>query len=238
MKGAVIMLDVSPVLTYKEIIIRIVCSLIVGIIIGVERENKHHAAGTRTHMLVSMGSCIAMLTNIVLINTYSSAVDPGRFGAAVISGIGFIGAGTIVHDKFSAKGLTTAAGVWAAACLGIASGAGFWQIAIAGAVVVFIILSVIYSIQKKVFGMRSSQVTLYLKCGNAVEAMSFLNDVFAKNKINISNIKVSDDGESKSMEIDFKFGGVHQKESMSDILVSLSENDNIKEVYVNYGDEI
>ena len=232
------MINISSVLTYKELIIRIACSLVVGIIIGVERENKHHAAGTRTHMLVSMSSCIAMLTNIVLINTYNSGVDPGRFGAAVISGIGFIGAGTIVHDKFSAKGLTTAAGIWAAACLGLAAGAGFWQVALIGAAVVFIILSVIYSIQKSVFGMRSSQITLYMKCANAMEAMSFLNDIFEKDRINISNIKVSDDGDDKDMEINFKFGGLHQKESMNDMLVSLSENDNIKEVYINYGDEI
>ena len=232
------MINISPVLTYKEIIIRIVCSLIVGFIIGFERENKHHAAGTRTHMLVSIGSCIAMLTNIILINTYSSGVDPGRFGAAVISGIGFIGAGTIVHDKFSAKGLTTAAGIWAVACLGIASGAGFWLVAIVGAVLVFVILSVIYKLQKSVFGMRSSQITLYLKCNNAVEAMTFLNNVFEKDRINISNIKVSDNGDVKDMEIEFKFGGVHQKESLNDMLVSLSENDNIKEVYINYGSEI
>ena len=232
------MTHISSVLTYDEIIIRLLCALAVGFIIGFERERKHHVAGTRTHMLVSLSACIAMITNEAIFTAYDLGTDPGRFGAAVISGMGFIGAGTIVHDKFSAKGLTTAAGVWAVACLGLASGAGLWPLALVGAGLTFIVLSVIYKVQKNIFGMRSNYVTLSAQCENIVDAVGFLNELFEKNKIVISNMKIDGDGDVRTIQVSFLFGGIHQKRSMKEIITSLSENDDIKEVSVDYGSEV
>lgn len=110
-----------------EICSRILLSMFIGGIVGVQREFKQTAAGFRTHTLVALGSCVAMLTNEYLFRIYSHicTIDIARMGSYVISGIGFLGAGSIIKDGFRIQGLTTAAGLWVVACLGIAGKQGF-----------------------------------------------------------------------------------------------------------------
>ena len=99
--------------------VRLALALICGGILGLERTRKQRAAGMRTYMLVCVGSCLIMLTNQYLFQVTHTG-DPMRLGAQVVSGIGFLGAGTImVTRRHQVKGLTTAAGLWAVACLGI-----------------------------------------------------------------------------------------------------------------------
>src|SRR5690606_40468539 len=119
-----------------EGILRIFLAMIMGGFIGIERELVNRPAGFRTHTLVCMGSALVMTTSQYLFNTYSDIVnlDPARLGAQVISGIGFLGAGTIMNDGHRVRGLTTAASLWVVACLGLAVGAGYY----AGAVAAFI----------------------------------------------------------------------------------------------------
>lgn len=114
------------------IVIRVLLALIIGGIIGLERESKKQAAGFRTYMLVCLGATLVMMTNQYICNVFEAG-DPSRLGAQVISGIGFLGAGTIiVTRKSQVRGLTTAAGLWSAACIGLAIGIGFYE----GAIVV------------------------------------------------------------------------------------------------------
>lgn len=111
---------------------KIVLAMIAGGILGLEREFKNRPAGLRTFMLVSVGSTLVMLTNQYVCDTYSHLnIDPTRMGAQVISGIGFLGVGTIIVTRRNhVKGLTTAAGLWASACIGLAIGIGFYSGAI------------------------------------------------------------------------------------------------------------
>lgn len=132
-------------LNFFTIFFRMFLAVFVGGVIGMERDVKHRAAGLRTHMLVCMGAAIVMMTNEYVVITYPDLdVDLTRMGAQVVSGIGFIGAGTIlVTSENRIKGLTTAAGLWAAATLGLAIGIGFYEIAVVGtlaivAIVVFL----------------------------------------------------------------------------------------------------
>lgn len=119
---------------YIEILIRFALAVILGGIIGVERSGTNHDAGLRTHILVSLGSACVMIVSESLVNDYSG--DVMRLGAQVISGIGFLGAGCIlVHGK-RIRGLTTAAGLWATACLGLAIGSGYYFIAISMAALI------------------------------------------------------------------------------------------------------
>ena len=112
--------------TYLAIAVRITVSVILGGIIGLERGLKNRPAGLRTYMLVSVGSCLIMLTN-QYVNQVFATGDPVRMGAQVVSGIGFLGAGTIVVTRRNQiKGLTTAAGLWAAAAVGLAIGVGLY----------------------------------------------------------------------------------------------------------------
>lgn len=118
--------------TYISIIIRILAAFLLGGVIGMERGMKNRPAGLRTYMLVCVGSCLIMLTNQYIYQVFDTG-DPVRMGAQVVSGIGFLGAGTIVVTKRNQiRGLTTAAGLWAAAAVGLAIGIGFYEAAVLG----------------------------------------------------------------------------------------------------------
>ena len=125
--------------TYLAVILRIVVAVIFGGIIGLERGMKNRPAGLRTYMLVCVGACLVMLTNQYLFQVTQTG-DPMRLGAQVVSGIGFLGAGTIVVTKHNQiKGLTTAAGLWSAAGVGLALGVGFYEAAVAAGFAVFFV---------------------------------------------------------------------------------------------------
>jgi putative Mg2+ transporter-C (MgtC) family protein len=128
-------------ITYLSVILRILAAVIFGGAIGLERGMKNRPAGLRTYMLVCVGSCLIMLTNQYLFQV-SQAGDPMRLGAQVVSGIGFLGAGTIIVTKHNQiKGLTTAAGLWASAGVGLALGVGFYEAAFTAGIAVFSILT-------------------------------------------------------------------------------------------------
>ena len=135
-------MDIREV-TWLAVILRILVAFILGGALGMERGLKQRPAGLRTYMLVCVGACMIMLTNQYIFQAFGTG-DPVRMGAQVVSGIGFLGAGTIIVTKHSQiKGLTTAAGLWAAAAVGLATGIGFYEAAVAGALVIFLTLTVL-----------------------------------------------------------------------------------------------
>lgn len=115
---------------YEAILIRIILSAILGGMVGFEREVHGCAAGLRTHILVSVGSAVFMITSIEVASMYShlGAVDPSRIAANVVAGIGFLGAGAIIRYGASIRGLTTAASIWAVAAIGLSAGAGLYVV--------------------------------------------------------------------------------------------------------------
>ncbi|MFV0558170.1 MAG: MgtC/SapB family protein [Enterococcus sp.] len=149
---------VDLVLTIPEIMIRLSLALLVAGIIGFEREYKNHPAGIRTHILVCLGACIIaliqtevygmaiqdVLANPKLENTIR--IDEARLIAQVVSGVGFLGAGTIIVTKQSVTGLTTAASIWSVAALGIAIGMGYYLIGILGFLSILLSLTVVKKI--------------------------------------------------------------------------------------------
>lgn len=129
--------------TLQAVVFRLVLSVLIGGILGFERGLKNRPAGLRTYVLVCVGATIVMLTNQYIYQNAGTG-DPVRMGAQVISGIGFLGAGTIMvtpHNQI--KGLTTAAGLWASACVGLALGIGAYEIAMIGGVTIFIVLTLL-----------------------------------------------------------------------------------------------
>lgn len=128
-------------ITYVSICLRILTAVVIGGILGVERGRKNRPAGLRTYMLVCVGSCLIMLTNQYVYQAAATG-DPTRLGAQVISGIGFLGAGTIIVTKHNQiKGLTTAAGLWASAGIGLALGIGFYEAALIAGLAIYLILT-------------------------------------------------------------------------------------------------
>lgn len=123
-------------------LIRLALAFILAGLVGFEREKKGHAAGLRTHILVCMGAALTTLTGVFCAQTLGFASDPMRIGAQVISGIGFIGAGTIMVTRGThVRGLTTAAGLWSTAAIGLALGAGFYEGAVACTLLISIVIS-------------------------------------------------------------------------------------------------
>ncbi len=175
-------------------------------IIGYEREHSHRPAGFRTHILVSVGSALVMLTSVYIAKEQGLTADVTRMSAQVLSGIGFLGAGTILREGFSVKGLTTAASLWAVSCIGIAVGSGF----IAGALVAtFVIYLTLNSLKRfivrgsagkllfvevKDIGLQIPEITKMIKqCGGTIHSMEVVytepKDVKFKRRKDTSVIK-------------------------------------------------
>jgi len=129
---------------------RLILAVVYSGLIGYERELHGRAAGLRTHMLVCLGSTLIMLTGIHLAEVYQgqTMLDPARLGAQVVSGIGFLGAGTILRFRASVRGLTTAASLWAVAGLGLAIGSGFYAGAGVFTVLMLVVLFAVSKIER------------------------------------------------------------------------------------------
>lgn len=150
-------------LNAASIAIRLFLAGMCGGIIGLERGRKGQAAGCRTHMLVCVGAASVMMTNLFVYNNFGGVSDPTRIGAQVVSGIGFLGAGTIiVTSKNQIKGLTTAAGLWASGCMGLAIGIGFYELALIGTAFILLIIGILNKLDNKVYG-KSRNVEVYVE---------------------------------------------------------------------------
>ena len=160
------------------ICLRLACAMVVGALIGIEREYTHRPAGLRTHILVTLGACVVSITGEMLFAHYSAlgaAPDPARLSAQVITGVGFLGAGTIMKEGASVKGLTTAASVWAVACLGIASGFGYYALALFGMLFTLITLTFLETIQRKLIRNHSTEVLYVLETRDVFQALTLVN---------------------------------------------------------------
>ena len=148
--------------TYLAVALRIFAAVIIGGILGLERGMKNRPAGLRTYMLVCVGACVVMLTNQYIYQVFGSG-DPVRMGAQVVSGIGFLGAGTIIVTRRNQiKGLTTAAGLWSAAGVGLALGVGFYEAAIVGTVAVFAVMTLLQRMDNRLHR-RSRRLEAYIE---------------------------------------------------------------------------
>ena len=152
-------------ITSNELILRLLLSAILGGIIGWERERKDGAAGLRTHMLVCVGSSLVMLVSMFGFNDVvgmpSIVLDPARVAAQVISGIGFLGAGTIFFLRpHIVRGLTTAAGLWSVAAVGLAVGGGLYLAAVLTTTIIFITLALVKPIEATIKGMHGKSLTM------------------------------------------------------------------------------
>ena len=173
--------------TYLAVALRIAAAVLIGGLLGLERGLKNRAAGLRTYMLVCVGACLVMLTNQYIYEVFGAG-DPVRMGAQVVSGIGFLGAGTIIVTRRSQiKGLTTAAGLWSAAGVGLALGVGFYEAAIAGAVAIFVVMTLLQRMDDKMHR-KSRTMEVYLELTSAISLGDFLREVRAM-EIEISDIQ-------------------------------------------------
>lgn len=188
--------EVFQELNTVTITVRIVLALAIGGILGMEREVRKQPAGFRTYMLVCMGSAAVMMTNQYISQTFGNS-DPSRLGAQVVSGIGFLGAGTIIVTRNNqVRGLTTAAGLWAAACTGLAVGIGFYKGAILMGLAISLIMTVFQKVDNRL--MTTSKVfNLYMNFVAAANLNMFLESCKERNIqiIDIQAFKAKGKGE-------------------------------------------
>ena len=187
-------------ITWQEIVFRLLLAAFISGIIGIEREISNRPAGFRTHMLVTLGATLIMLISV---DVFADS-DPGRLAAQVVSGIGFLGAGTIMRTGNNIVGLTTAASLWVCAGIGLAIGAGYYVGAIATTVIILIILMSTGLLERTVLRKRYGSIELA-----AVNRPGIIGDIeklFASYKIsirsmNVTNVEMESLIDGNSMEI-------------------------------------
>ena len=174
--------------TLLAVALRIVIAVLCGGALGLERGLKHRPAGMRTYMLVCVGACLIMLTNQYLFQVTQTG-DPMRLGAQVVSGIGFLGAGTIVVTRYNRiKGLTTAAGLWSAAGVGLALGVGFYEAALVAGVAIFVVMTLLQRWDDNLHS-KTRAVEIYVELAEGTTVGSFIKTLRDMD-LNVSNIQM------------------------------------------------
>lgn len=222
----------------EQIVVRLLVAMLLGAVIGTEREYTHRPAGMRTHMLVALGACAVMITGQMIFCQYyplGATPDPARLAAQVIAGVGFLGAGTILRDGASIKGLTTAASVWAVACLGVAVGAGLYIIAVVGVVLMMVTLVIFERIQAKLLSHRDVSCVFSVTARSVTRVMGYIHELAtaADAVITFTGMEAREEG----MELKFKikFSGRHNQGRVHDFFAALGECSDVIGVQTHKG---
>ena len=212
-----------------QAIIKLILGFVLAGIIGLERSSWSKPAGFRTHALVGISAVLIMLCGEYMSKLYD--MDPSRIPAQLLSGIGFIGAGTILRDGFNVKGLTTAAGLLAVTCIGLSIGAGFYLGGIITTLIVYIILSYSYKISDRLDHFNVIELDIKIQ-KNVKEVLSQIQTYLSNDQVEIKQIKrpkkeeVDDDGETIHLVGHYNRRTLKKNELLSNI----TSIENVKEV--------
>lgn len=214
-------------------IFRILAAAVLGAVIGIERETKNRPAGMRTHVLVCLGAAIislveqATISQVALLGSSHINVSVGRLTAAIVSGVGFLGAGTIITADRKISGLTTAASLWCTACLGLAVGAGFTLMATVACAVVMIVLK----LMQKVVHVHASK-TLEVQFVHRKTTLPFIKEQFAQRNVLIldQNFHAETLPDGGSLYTNVYTLTVPGKNGYQELIDVLSEQPNIRTV--------
>ena len=212
------------------VLLRLITAVVLSGIVGFEREFHGRAAGFRTHILLCIGSTLVMLTSIHIFDVYNSVVpcDPARMAAGVVTGIGFLGAGTIMHSKSSVRGLTTATSLWVVAGIGLAVGSGMYFASIATTVITMITLFFFSRVEHAMIR-KDWYKTLIIEARGGVTQIKGAREVLAEYGVRVTDFEVerSEDGTSMTLEI-----GVRLSTSRNDdhIVQDISKLEGVKSV--------
>lgn len=224
--------EIVTSLELSSVVIRLLFAVVTGTLIGIERSSKGRGAGVKTHSLVCVGATLVMLTGQFMKINYNNQGDLARLGAQVISGIGFLGVGTIiVTGRNHVKGLTTAAGLWVCACEGLAIGIGFWQGAIVTLIVVMFILRILSNVDVYMHRYVKS-FELYIEFNAATDIRRFMEDVSRQN-VSLGSVELTKsriDGSRQAAHVGFE---MRRGKDRPDLLEWIRDRD-----YVLYVEEL
>lgn len=183
---------------------RLILSMVLGMIVGAERKRKGQIAGIRTFALISMGACLAMLLSIYVPQAYYGLKngDPGRIAAQVITGIGFLGGGAMIHMKGAVKGLTTAAGIWMTAIIGMAVGIGMYLCSfISTGLILLTLITFEHYEKRRRLGQESKVIGLTVK--GIIYDVGPYRKVFDRNHVHLSTYYLEYNYDAQTTEINF-----------------------------------
>ena len=218
-------------ISYFDILVRFGLAMLIGVVIGIQREHAQHPAGLRTHVLVALSACVVMTTGqllMVTLSRYGGGFDPARMACQIIPGIGFLGAGSIIHARGSTKGITTAAGLWATACTGMCAGAGFYSVAILSTLILLLILSVLKGIPTPNGGtLHTSVAEIKLVTQEPVETAALIRKLAYRYSGEAGHItrKRDDDSQhvgSSTIVAHLRFFGTERDRNLQDFCFELS----------------
>lgn len=194
----------SPEVTLGNSVFKLVLSMVLGVLVGAERKRKGQIAGVRTFALISMGACMAMLLSIYVPQVYLGLKngDPGRIAAQVITGVGFLGGGAMIHMKGSVRGLTTAAGIWMTATIGMTVGVGmYWCSLIATALI--LVTLVLFETFEQHRNLGQENRALKLQVEGIVEDIEAYREVFKQHNVHLSTYFIEYNYEKGVTELNF-----------------------------------
>ncbi len=200
-----------------DIIIRILFSVLIGGLIGYEREIRNRPAGFRTHILVCLGATVVTMVQVTLVKDSMNfllqnpkvanalKVDSGRIVAQIVSGIGFLGAGTIIVHKGTVKGLTTASTVWVVACIGIAIGYGYYTMAIIAGIVTFLVNILFKDVERRIAESRYSiNIVVTYEVGKGNSSLEDIVGYIKSKRIRIGDMKFMESDEEGIEKVSFR----------------------------------
>ncbi|KRQ87410.1 putative Mg(2+) transport ATPase [Caloramator mitchellensis] len=212
-----------------QTILRLSVAMLLGGLVGYEREHKNRPAGLRTHILVCIGSALVQIISFNYTNLYGpTAIDPMRLGAQVISGIGFLGAGTILKEGVNVKGLTTAASLWTVACIGLAIGSGFTIEATIATIFVFIALKGFKFLEQKI-SKEYKYYNLQVVVRNIPGVMGSIGKKLGEKGINIVGVEISGgEDEEAIIYLNLKASNESTSQEIFEMLMKITEIKEIK----------
>ena len=207
-----------------EISLRLLAACVLGGLIGLERENWDRPAGFRTHILVCTGSALVMVVSMYGFAGFPEPKDPARLAAQVVSGIGFLGAGTILHEGLTVKGLTTAASLWMVAAVGLAVGAGMYMTAMVASFIMVITLSLFGKVEKTFFRLAKHQVRISLH--DAPGHMRCVLEYLEQKGIKVRTLNFTHHGGEGILVIDLLLI-MDKRQSLRELLRALCEQEGV-----------
>ena len=213
-----------PELQFGEVLLRVVLAGILGGAIGAEREIREREAGLRTHMLVSIGAALFTLVSAYGFSDFHFSTasgityDPTRIAAQIVTGIGFLGAGAIIRQGLSVRGLTTAASLWVVAAIGLATGAGYYSAALITTVVVLVSLWPLRILAFRIFErVRPGELRLEVELQPS-ESPSVLVDPLEKRGIAVRSFEVEDARDRRRVVLELRASGIQPDQVTAELM--------------------
>jgi putative Mg2+ transporter-C (MgtC) family protein len=220
-------------ISWEELVLRLVVAAVLGGLVGLERERLEWAAGMRTHALVSLGSALFMVVSIFgfsdILNEQHVILDPSRVAAQVASGIGFIGAGTIIFRREIVKGLTTAASIWAVAAVGLAVGGGMFLAAVSATLLALALLVLARPLKQRLFPNRKEARRVRLILGRQTSLAELRSEIEAS-EVPLERIIVRPGSSAEEDDAELILGKGSQEEELLSLVEGLRRVSGVREV--------